>query len=93
MTRLVTTFMGFLLVAAVLAPPTRAQSAPGPSEAFDFGTIGLDDELQHTFEFTNNEPKPLDIENVELTPPLIQNAFAYCTGRKSGRDRAPGNAA
>jgi hypothetical protein len=63
--------MRFLLVAAVLAPPTRAQSAPGPSEAFDFGTIGLDDELQHTFEFTNNEPKALEIENVELTPPLI----------------------
>jgi hypothetical protein len=60
-----------LLSAVVLAPQTRAQSAPVRSEAFDFGTIGLTDEFQHTFEFTNNGRQALEIENVELTSPLI----------------------
>jgi Protein of unknown function (DUF1573) len=60
-----------LLSAAALAPQTRAQSAPAPTEAFEFGTIGLTDEFQHTFEFTNNSAQALEIENVELTPPLI----------------------
>jgi Protein of unknown function (DUF1573) len=63
--------MWLLLSAAALAPQTRAQSAPAATEAFEFGTIGLTDEFQHTFEFTNNSPQALQIENVELTPPLI----------------------
>jgi hypothetical protein len=61
----------WLVCVAALAPQTPAQSAPARSDAFDFGTIGLTDELQHTFQFTNSGPKPLEIENVELTPPLI----------------------
>jgi hypothetical protein len=60
-----------LLSAVALAPQIRAQSAPVRSEAFNFGTIGLTDEFQHTFEFTNNGPQALEIENVDLTPPLI----------------------
>ena len=48
-----------------------AQSGSPRSEAFEFGSIGLSDELQHTFEFTNSAGKTLEIENVELTPPLI----------------------
>jgi hypothetical protein len=58
-----------LLSAAALAPQIRAQSAPVRGEAFDFGTIGLTDELQHTFEFTNNGSKVLEIENVRLLLP------------------------
>jgi hypothetical protein len=71
MSRNLASLTWLLLSAAVLAPQTYAQSEPARSEAFDFGTIGLTDELQHTFVFTNNGPRALEIENVELTPPLI----------------------
>jgi len=71
MSRLLASLTWSLLFAAALAPQTRAQTAPARSEAFDFGALGLTDEFQHTFEFTNNGSKVLEIENVELTPPLI----------------------
>jgi hypothetical protein len=71
MSRNLASLTWLLLSAAALAPQTHAQSVLARSEAFDFGTIGLTDELQHTFVFTNNGPRALEIENVELTPPLI----------------------
>src|SRR6266516_4576946 len=72
MSRLIASLTWSLLfVSAALAPQTRAQTAPARSEAFDFGALGLTDEFQHTFELTNDGSKVLEIENVELTPPLI----------------------
>jgi hypothetical protein len=71
MSRLLPSVIRLLLFAAAIASQSRAQSVAARSEAFNFGTIGLTDEFQHTFEFTNNGQQTLEIENVELTPPLI----------------------
>jgi len=48
-----------------------SQTPGHKSQAFDFGTISLTDDLQHTFQFTNAGSRPLEIENVQLTPPLV----------------------
>lgn len=48
-----------------------SQTPSHKSQAFDFGSIGLTDDLQHTFQFTNAGLRPLEIENVQLTPPLV----------------------
>jgi hypothetical protein len=41
------------------------------NNVFDFGTLGIEDEWQHTFEFENSGPEPLEIKDVQLTPPLV----------------------
>ena len=47
-------------------PPQRSQN-----EVFDFGTLGVEDEWQHTFRFENSGSAALDIKDVQLTPPLV----------------------
>src|SRR5439155_24118948 len=39
--------------------------------SFDFGTLGGEDEWQHTFRFENSGSEPLEIKDVQLTPPLV----------------------
>jgi hypothetical protein len=45
------------------------------SITFDFGTIGVEDEWQHTFQFENKGHQPLEIKDVQLTPPLVVTAM------------------
>ena len=48
-----------------------AQSKHPGHETFDFGTIGIEEEWQHTFQFENNGSAALEIKDVNLTPPLV----------------------
>src|SRR5262245_997207 len=41
------------------------------NNVFDFGTLGVEDEWQHTFQFENSYAEPLEIKDVQLTPPLV----------------------
>jgi len=64
------------LLVCLLAIPTtlRAQAKAGPNaaeEVFDFGKVGLDQEVEHTFHFRNTSADTLEIKNVQLTMPLI----------------------
>lgn len=47
-------------------PPEESQNS-----VFNFGTLGVEDEWQHTFQFENSGPEPLEIKDVQLTPPLV----------------------
>src|SRR5260370_13405145 len=47
-------------------PPQKSQD-----KLFDFGTLGVEDEWQHTFQFKNSGSEPLEIKDVQLTPPLV----------------------
>jgi len=47
-------------------PPQNSQR-----NSFDFGTLGVEDEWQHTFRFENSGSEPLEIKDVQLTPPLV----------------------
>ena len=40
-------------------------------KVFDFGILGVEDEWQHTFEFENSGSEPLEIKDVQVTPPLM----------------------
>ncbi len=54
------------------APPGLwAQSQQPRPETFDFGTIGIEDEWQHVFQFKNSSSEALEIKDVQLTPPLV----------------------
>ena len=46
-------------------------SADARPERFDFGTLGIGEPLEHTFSFQNTGQAPLQIKNVQLSPPLI----------------------
>jgi len=48
------------------------------NKAFDFGTIGIEDEWQHTFQFENSGAQPLEIKDVQLTPPLVVTTMTPC---------------
>jgi hypothetical protein len=60
-----------LLSCLLWAPALRAQSKQPPHQTFDFGTIGIEEEWQHTFQFANNGSAALEIKDVNLTPPLV----------------------
>src|SRR2546425_3000871 len=47
-------------------PPQESQN-----DVFDFGTLGVEDEWQHSFQFENTGSEPLEIKDVQLTPPLV----------------------
>ncbi len=64
--RIVSVLFCLLCVPALLAQSKR----PG-HETFDFGTIGIEEEWQHTFQFENNGSAALEIKDVNLTPPLV----------------------
>jgi Protein of unknown function (DUF1573) len=40
-------------------------------KVFDFGALGVEDEWHHTFQFENSGSEPLEIKDVQLTPPLV----------------------
>lgn len=60
-----------VLLCVLCVPALRAQSTRPSPKTFDFGTIGVEEEWQQTFEFENKGSSPLEIKNVNLTPPLI----------------------
>jgi hypothetical protein len=64
-------FVIFTLTALVGIPNLRAQSKRPVNRAFDFGTIGAEEEWQHTFQFANNGSAALEIRDVNLTAPLV----------------------
>jgi len=41
------------------------------SSVYKFGKVGPDAEIRHTFTFRNNETVPVEIREVQLTPPLV----------------------
>jgi hypothetical protein len=59
------------LFALVCIPTLDAQSKAPGNQAFDFGTIGVEEEWQHTFQFANSGSTVLEIRDVNLTPPLV----------------------
>ena len=59
--------LAFLFSASV--PPILAQKAS--SNLHNFGTIGIDAPMEHTFEFQNDGSEVLEIKNVQMNPPLI----------------------
>ncbi len=59
------------VVCLLCASALRAQSRQPQQETFDFGTIGIEEEWQHTFQFVNNRSAALEIKDVNLTPPLV----------------------
>lgn len=61
----------FVLFCLICVPVLRAQSKRPGQETFDFGTIGVEEEWQHTFEFENKGSAALEIKDVNLTPPLV----------------------
>jgi len=58
-----------VLFCLLCVPVFHAQSKR--PETFDFGTIGVEEEWQHTFEFENKGSAALEIKDVNLTPPLV----------------------
>ena len=60
-----------VLLALVCIPGSHGQSQAPGKQAFDFGTIGLEEDWQHTFQFTNNGSTALEVRDVNLTPPLV----------------------
>ena len=60
-----------VLLCVLCVPVLRAQSTRPNPKTIDFGTIGVEEEWQQTFEFENQGSSPLEIKNVNLTPPLI----------------------
>jgi hypothetical protein len=60
-----------IFICLLSVPVLHAQSTrPGP-ETFDFGTIGVEEEWQHTFVVENKGSAALEIKDVNLTPPLV----------------------
>ena len=60
-----------VLFCLLCVPVLHAQSKPPRQETFDFGTIGVEAEWQHTFEIENKGSAALEIKDVNLTPPLV----------------------
>jgi len=58
------------LVVTVLAGARYGLAQKAASDLFNFGPIDRNAPLEHTFEFQNDRPEPLEIKNVQLTPPL-----------------------
>ena len=78
--------MTFALLALLCIPTLRGQSKPPDNQAFDFGTIGVDEEWQHTFQFANSGSTVLEIRDVNLTPPLVvtQMPTRVLPGQRAG---------
>lgn len=74
------------ICALCVAPGMWGQSLQkSQSNVFDFGTIGIEDEWQHTFQFENRGSQPLEIKDVQLTPPLVvTNMTPHVQPGKSG---------
>lgn len=73
--------LGRLWLVCLLAMPTTlsAQGKTGAKAAedvFDFGKVGLEQEVEHTFHFQNTGTDTLEIKNVQLTVPLIVTKMA-----------------
>ena len=46
------------------------QSRMKPEQVFDFGKVGDEAAVEHTFSFLNSGPETLEVKNVQLSPPL-----------------------
>jgi len=51
-------------------PVLWAQPRPS-SSVYDFGKVGLESDIRHTFIFRNDADAPIEIQEVQLTSPLI----------------------
>jgi len=58
------TLCGLLLAVSLHPAILKAQ-------VFQFGKVGLDADIEHTFRFQNEGSEPLEIKEVQLTPPLV----------------------
>src|SRR5216117_3282007 len=61
--------LAFALIFLASARPAPAQK--GVSNLHDFGKIGIETPMQHTFEFQNDGSEVLEIRDVQMNPPLI----------------------
>src|SRR5262249_40539853 len=50
---------------------SSAQNAGSSPNIYDFGKIGIEASMEHTFQFHNDSAEVVQIKNVQLTPPLI----------------------
>jgi hypothetical protein len=60
-----------VLFCLLCVPVLHAQSKRPGQETFDFGTIGVEEDWQHSFEFENKGSAALEIKDINLTPPLV----------------------
>ena len=60
-----------VLICLLCVPVLRAQSKRTAQKTFDFGTIGVEEDWQHSFEFENKGSAALEIKDINLTPPLV----------------------
>ena len=65
------TWFATALITLLCVPGLSAQSQRSEPKTFDFGTVGLEEDWQHTFEFENKGSVALEIKDVNLTPPLV----------------------
>ncbi|HJZ62780.1 MAG TPA: DUF1573 domain-containing protein [Candidatus Acidoferrum sp.] len=65
------TWLTAVLITLLCVPVLRAQTKRPQQKTFDFGTIGVEEDWQHTFEFENKGSAALEIKDVNLTPPLV----------------------
>ena len=66
------TFSCVLLLLQICSVDLAAQIVPAkPEQVFEFGKVGENQPVEHTFSFVNSGPEPLEILNVQMTPPLV----------------------
>ena len=63
------TVLFLTMMVLVHATPGLTQTAL--SNLYDFGSIGLEAPVEHTFDFQNDRSELLEIAKVQLSPPLI----------------------
>jgi len=61
---------GVFFMVAMLNAQT-AEPASNVERTYEFGKVGVDAEIQHTFTFTNTGSAALEIKDVQLSPPLV----------------------
>jgi uncharacterized protein DUF1573 len=65
-------FLCVILLLQTWSVDLAAQIVPvKPEQVFEFGKVGEHQTVEHTFSFVNSGPEPLEILNVQLSPPLV----------------------
>src|SRR5262245_11718009 len=71
LSRLLLTLIVVIALRADVVAQESLQQAPQRADRFDFGTVGLEDPVEHTFYFQNNGPQTLEIDTLNMQPPLV----------------------
>ena len=61
----------FMLTFAILMTARLGSAQTAVSNLHNFGRIGIEAPMEHTFQFQNDGSEILEIKNVQMNPPLI----------------------